>query len=332
MRAMVLEQARPVEDNPLAMAHIPVPEPHDHEILIRVHACGVCHTDLHTVEGDLPLPRLPLVPGHQVVGVVECMGSAATRFAIGDRVGMTWFYSSCGTCEFCVDGKENLCSHARFTGYHADGGYAEFMIASEQSAFRIPEVFSDVDATPLLCGGVIGYRALRLSEIKPGQKLGLYGFGNSAHVVIQIGVHMGCAVHVFTRSRNHQELARQLGAVWVGTAEQTPPEPMDGSIIFAPAGALVPQALTHLAKGGTLALAGITMTPIPEMDYSLIYGERTVRSVANTTRNDAEELLKAAASVPVRTVVETFRLDQANTVLTMMKNSALKGGAALLLP
>jgi alcohol dehydrogenase, propanol-preferring len=331
MRAMVLEQPRPVDDNPLVMANIPVPEPGDHEILIRVHACGVCHTDLHTVEGDLPLPRLPLVPGHQVVGVVERVGAGANRFALGDRVGMTWFYSSCGTCEFCVGGKENLCAHARFTGYHADGGYAEFMIAPERSAFRIPEVFADADATPLLCGGVIGYRALRLSEIKPGQRLGLYGFGNSAHVVIQIGVHMGCAVHVFTRTRHHQEFAKQLGAVWVGTAEHTPPEPMDGSIIFAPAGALVPQALTHLAKGGTLVLAGITMTPIPEMHYSLIYGERTMRSVANTTRNDAEELLKAAARVPVRTVVETFPLDQANAVLKMMKNSALKAGAALLL-
>ncbi len=331
MRAMVLEQARPVENNPLALKDIPVPEPRDHEILIRVHACGVCHTDLHTVEGDLPFPRLPLVPGHQVVGVVERRGSAANRFALGDRVGMTWFYSSCGTCEFCIEGKENLCSDARFTGYHADGGYADFMIAPEQSAFRIPEVFSDVQATPLLCGGVIGYRALRLSEIKPGQKLGLYGFGNSAHVVIQLAVHMGCKVHVFTRSRNHQELARQLGAVWVGTAEQTPPEPLDGSIIFAPAGTLVPQALVHLGKGGTLALAGITMTPIPELDYRLICGERTVRSVANTTRHDAEELLNAAARVPVRTVVETFPLDQANTVLKMMKDSGLKAGAALLL-
>jgi alcohol dehydrogenase, propanol-preferring len=327
---MVLEQARPVEDNPLTMAHMAVPEPTDREILIRVHACGVCHTDLHTVEGDLPLPRLPLVPGHQVVGRVERVGPEAKRFAVGDRVGMTWFYSSCGMCGFCTDGKENLCSHARFTGYHADGGYAEFMLAAEESAFPIPDVFSDAEATPLLCGGVIGYRALRLCEIKPGQRLGLYGFGNSAHVVIQIGVHLGCAVHVFTRSRNHQELARQLGAVWVGTAEESPPEPMDGSIIFAPAGTLVPLSLRHLSKGGTLALAGITMTPIPEMDYSLIYGERTVRTVANTTRKDAEELLKIAANVPVRTVVETFPLHDANAVLRMMKHSALKGGAALL--
>jgi alcohol dehydrogenase, propanol-preferring len=331
MKAMVLAGPRPVEDNPLTLSSIPNPEPADHEILIRVLACGVCHTDLHTVEGDLPLPKLPLVPGHQVVGRVERKGSAAHRFAVGDRVGMTWFYASCGACAFCRDGRENLCSAARFTGYHANGGYAEFMVAAEQSAVHIPEVFSDAEATPLLCGGVIGYRALRLSEIKPGQRLGLFGFGNSAHVVIQIAVHMGCSVYVFTRSRNHQELAQQLGAVWVGTAEHAPPEPMDSSIIFAPAGPLVPQALAHLAKGGTLALAGITMTPIPEMDYSLIYGERTVRSVANTTRKDAEDLLEAAAAVPVRTVVDTFPLEQANAVLKLMKGSALRGGAALVL-
>lgn len=320
-----------MEDDPLTLTTLPDPEPADHEILIRVHACGVCHTDLHTVEGDLPLPKLPLVPGHQVVGHVERNGPAAHRFVEGDRVGMTWFYSSCGTCSFCQEGRENLCAEAHFAGYHANGGYAEFMVAPEDSAVHIPDVFSDAEATPLLCGGVIGYRALRLSEIKPGQRLGLYGFGNSAHVVIQIAVHMGCAVYVFTRSKNHQELARQLGAVWVGTAEHSPPELMDASIIFAPAGTLVPQALEHLAKGGTLALAGITMTPIPEMDYNLIYGERTVRSVANTTRNDAEELMHAAAGVPVRTVVDTFPLEQANAVLKLMKGSALRAGAALLL-
>jgi propanol-preferring alcohol dehydrogenase len=331
MKAMVLSGPRPVEDDPLKLTTLPDPEPADHEILIRVHACGVCHTDLHTVEGDLPLPKLPLVPGHQVVGHVERNGSGAHRFAEGDRVGMTWFYSSCGTCSFCQEGRENLCAEAHFTGYHANGGYAEFMVAPEASAVHIPDVFSDAEATPLLCGGVIGYRALRLSEIKPGQRLGLYGFGNSAHVVIQIAVHRGCAVYVFTRSKNHQELARQLGAVWVGTAEHSPPELMDASIIFAPAGTLVPQALEHLAKGGTLALAGITMTPIPEMDYNLIYGERTVRSVANTTRNDAEELMQAAAGVPVRTVVDTFPLEQANAVLKLMKGSALRAGAALLL-
>jgi len=330
MNAMVLERTRPVEDGPLQMRDLARPDPQDREILIKVTACGVCHTDLHTVEGDLSLPRLPLVPGHQVVGRVEKVGPGADRFPVGARVGMTWFYSSCGSCPFCREGRENLCSDARFTGYHADGGYAEFMIAPESSAFSIPEIFSDAEATPLLCGGVIGYRALRLSEIRPGQKLGMYGFGNSAHVVIQIAAKMNCRVHVFTRSRKHQVLARDLGAVWVGAPQDDPGESMDSSIIFAPAGPLVLDALRVLSKGGTLALAGITMTRIPEMDYSLIYGERTVRSVANTTRSDAEELLAAAAEVPVRTVVETFPLDQANRVLRMMKESALRGGAALI--
>ncbi|MBI5569170.1 MAG: zinc-dependent alcohol dehydrogenase family protein [Desulfomonile tiedjei] len=330
MKAMVLERTRPVEDEPLQMGELARPEPQDREILIKVTACGVCHTDLHTVEGDLSLPRLPLVPGHQVVGRVETVGPRAGRFSVGARVGMTWFYSSCGSCPFCREGRENLCSDARFTGYHANGGYADFMIAPEISAFSIPEIFSDADATPLLCGGVIGYRALRLSEIKPGQKLGMYGFGNSAHVVIQIAAKMGCRVYVFTRSQKHQELAGDLGAVWVGTPQDDPGELMDSSIIFAPAGPLVLDALRVLVKGGTLALAGITMTRIPAMDYSLIYGERTVRSVANTTRRDAEELLEAAANVPVRTVVETFPLDQANRVLRMMKESTLRGGAALI--
>jgi len=331
MKAMVLEETRPVEKNPLKKADLPAPEPGPGEILIKVLACGVCHTDLHTVEGDLRLPRLPLIPGHQVVGRVETLGPDARRFSLAERVGVTWFYSSCGNCSYCRDERENLCPEARFTGYDADGGYSEYMVVPEDSAFRIPEVFSDVEATPLLCGGVIGYRAMRLSEIKPGGKLGMYGFGNSAHVVIQVAVKAGCRVHVFTRGKAHQELAKDLGAAWVGTAQDTPPEPMDSSIVFAPAGPLVLDALRALDKGGTLALAGITMTPIPEMDYDLIYGERTVRSVANTTRRDAEELLQAAAEIPIRTVVDTFPLEDANRVLLMMKVSELKGGAALVI-
>lgn len=243
---------------------------------------------------------------------------------------MTWFFAGCGSCNFCVEGRENLCSNALFTGYHVNGGYAEYMVVPEESAFPISELFSDADATPLLCGGVIGYRALRLSEIKPGQRLGLYGFGNSAHVVIQVAVKMDCRVHVFTRSSRHQKLAEELGAAWVGTAEEASPEPLDAAIIFAPVGALVPQALRALDKGGTLALAGITMSRIPEFDYGLIYGERTMRSVANTTRRDAAELLRVAAEIPIRTVVDTFPLEEANTVLRMMKESALQAGAALI--
>jgi len=329
MKAMVLEQTAPVEQNPLRLTDVPVPDPGDKQVLIKVNACGVCHTDLHTVEGDLSLPRLPLVPGHQVVGSVHKTGPHAKKFSPGQRVGVTWFYSSCGSCRFCQEKRENLCEQARFTGYHEHGGYAEYMVLPERSAFPVPEVFSDAEATPLLCGGVIGYRAMKLSEIKPGEKLGMYGFGNSAHIVIQLAVQMACQVHVFTRSRKHQELAKELGAVWVGSATDTPREPMDASIIFAPAGELVPQALRVLGRGGTLALAGITMSPLPQMDYSLVYGERTIRSVANTTRADADDLLKAAAEIPVRTVVDTFPLQDANKVLHMMKTSSLKAGAAL---
>lgn len=329
MKAMQLGNPRPVEEEPLRYVEVDEPVAGPGEILLKVLACGVCHTDLHTVEGDLPLPKVPIIPGHQVVGTVEQCGTGSERFVRGERVGVTWFFSSCGSCPYCLEGRENLCPSARFTGYHADGGYAEYMTVPEGSVFRIPEVFGAAEATPLLCGGVIGYRALRLSEIQPGGRLGLFGFGNSAHVVIQIAVKRGCEVYVFTRSRNHQELARELGAVWVGSSEETPPELMSSSIIFAPAGSLVPTALEKLERGGTVALAGITMTGIPEMDYGLIYGERTVRSVANTTRRDAEELLKEAAEIPIRTVVETFPLHEANRVLLMMKQSQLRAGAAL---
>jgi propanol-preferring alcohol dehydrogenase len=330
MKAMLLEHTAPIDDHPLSMVELPIPQPKVGEILIEIKACGVCHTDLHTVEGDLALPLLPLIPGHQVVGIVKQLGAGCSESSEGDRVGITWFFSSCGTCKFCLEGRENLCSNARFTGYHVPGGYAQYMIVPESSAFPIPDAFSDVEATPLLCGGVIGFRSLRLTGAKTGEKLGLYGFGNSAHIVLQLAVKMGCRVHVFTRSTKHRELARDLGAAWVGTADEKPPEPMNSSIIFAPAGSLVPQALAALDKGGTLTLAGITMSPIPEMDYSLVYGERTIRSVANTTRKDALELLQAASEVPVRTVVDTFPLEQANEVLMMMKTSALKAGAALI--
>lgn len=331
MKAMLLEQTRPVQEKPLAQTEIPVPEPGLGEILLQVKACGVCHTDLHTVEGDLQLPRLPIVPGHQVVGRIERTGKDATRFTVNQRVGVTWMFSSCGSCKFCVGGRENLCSAARFTGFHENGGYAEYMVAPEASAFAIPASFEDIETTPLLCGGVIGYRALKLTEIKPGGKLGLYGFGNSAHVVIQIAVSRGCQVQVFTRSKNHQDLALELGAKWVGPTELLPPDPLDAAIIFAPAGSIVPWALKSLDKGGTLVLAGITMSEIPPMDYELMYGERTVRSVANTTRRDAEELLQEAAQIPVKTLVETFPLEEANHVLQMMKESRLRAGAALVI-
>jgi propanol-preferring alcohol dehydrogenase len=330
MKAMLLRMPRPAEERPLEWADLPTPEPRPGEIRIAVRACGVCHTDLHTVEGDLKLPKLPLVPGHQVVGIVEARGDGADRFQVGDRVGVPWLHWTCGECEFCRRGLENLCRRAQFTGLHTDGGYAEAMVVHQDFAYPIPAAFSDAEAAPLLCAGIIGYRALRLSEVQPGQRLGLYGFGASAHVTIQVARHRGCQVYVFTRREGHRRLARELGAVWAGSAEDTPPATMHGSIIFAPAGRLVPDALRVLERGGTLALAGVTMTPVPELDYDrLLYWERTVRSVANFTRQDAAELLQAAAEIPIRTTVQTFPLEAANEALLSLKRSAIDGAGVL---
>lgn len=296
---------------------------------MRVRRCGVCHTDLHIVEGDLRLPKLPLIPGHQIVGTIDAVGDSVTRVRVGDRVGVPWLYSTCGKCEYCRRGKENLCENARFTGLHVDGGYAEAMIVGEDSAYALPSQFDDDHVAPLLCAGVIGYRALRLSNAGRGDRLGMYGFGASAHIVLQLARHMGCEVYVFTRTPAHRELAGELGAAWVGSAQDDPPVPVDASIMFAPAGPLVPEALRVLRKGGTLALAGIAMTPIPRMEYSLLYHERILRSVANSTREDVRECLRLAAEVPVRTEVEIFGLEQANEVLTAMKHSRIHGAAVL---
>ena len=270
-----------------------------------------------------------MVPGHQVVGVVEARGEGATRFEQGQRVGVPWLYRTCGACDFCQQGLENLCEDAQFTGLHADGGYAEAMVISQDFAYPLPEGFSDVAAAPLLCAGIIGYRALRLSEVRPGQRLGLYGFGASAHVTIQVARHWGCQVYVYTRSEGHRRLARELGAVWVGGAKDDPPARMHASIIFAPAGWLALDALRVMERGGTLALAGVTMTPIPELDYDLLYWERTVRSVANFTRQDAHDLLQVAAEIPIHTTVQTFPLDAANEVLLALKRSEIDGAGVL---
>ncbi|HET91595.1 MAG TPA: zinc-binding alcohol dehydrogenase family protein [Chloroflexi bacterium] len=331
MKVMLLREPCAIEERPLELAAWPRPNPGPGQVRLQVRACGICHTDLHTVEGDLELPKLPLIPGHQIVGVVEARGESADRFEVGQRVGVPWLYSACGACEFCRRGQENLCREARFTGLHADGGYAEAMVVPEAFAYPIPESFSDVEAAPLLCAGIIGYRALRLSEIQPGQRLGLYGFGASAHVTIQVARHWGCSVYVFTRSAGHRQLARELGAEWVGGAEDTPPQRMHGSIIFAPAGELVPEALRVLERGGTLALAGVTMSPVPALDYDdLLYWERTVRSVANFTRQDARELLQVAAEIPIHTTVETFALEQANEALLAVKRSEIDGAGVLI--
>jgi propanol-preferring alcohol dehydrogenase len=330
MKAMLLREPRPVEARPLEWTELPTPQPGPGEVRLTVHVCGVCHTDLHTVEGDLDLPRLPLVPGHQIVGVVEARGDHATRFEIGQRVGVPWLYRTCGQCEFCHSGLENLCANAQFTGLHVDGGYAEAMVIHQDFAYPVPDLFSDAEAAPLFCAGIIGYRALRLCGVQPGQRLGLYGFGGSAHVTIQVARHWGCEVYVYTRSEGHRELARLLGATWVGGAEDTPPSTMHGSIVFAPAGRLVLDALRELERGGTVALAGVTMTPIPKLDYDrLLYWERTVRSVANFTRTDAEQLLQAATAIPIRTTVRTFPLKAANEALLALKQSGIDGTGVL---
>ena len=332
MKAMVLRNPAPIEEKPLKLTDLPLPEPGPGQIRIDVDVCGICHTDLHTVEGDLDLPQLPLVPGHQVVGTVAARGEGAERYEKGDRVGVAWLYHvSCDECEYCERGLENLCPNATFTGLHANGGYAEAMVAYERFAYPMPEEFSDIEAAPLLCAGIIGYRALKVSEVQPGQRLGLYGFGSSAHVTIQVARHCGCEVYVYTRSEGHRRLARDLGAVWVGGAEDVPPEKMHSSIIFAPAGSIVPEALRDLDRGGTLALAGVTMTPIPELDYDeLLYWERGIRSVANFTRQDAEEFLKVSAEIPVETTVETFPLDEANLALIALKRSEIDGSGVLI--
>jgi propanol-preferring alcohol dehydrogenase len=329
MRTMLLQQPAPAEQSPLYLTDLPDPTPAPNEVRVRVRTCGLCHTDLHTIEGDLPLPKLPLVPGHQIVGTINAVGSSVRRLKSGDRVGIPWLYSTDGTCLYCLRNAENLCENARFTGYHVNGGYAELCIVREEFAHPLPAVFSDENAAPLLCAGVIGYRSFRLSAAQSGQRLGLYGFGASAHLVLQLARYQKCEVSVFTRSRAHRELAQKLGAVWTGSADDSPPHPLDASIIFAPAGSLVPLALRHLRKAGTLALAGITMSQIPPLDYELLYQERVVRSVANSTREDCRDFLRLAAEIPVQTEVRVYPLADANRALQDLKHSHLAAAGVL---
>lgn len=330
MKALILKRPCSIDERPLSIAEVDTPIPGPKEILLKIMTCGICHTDLHIVEGELKPKKLPIIPGHQIVGVVAAMGKRVTRFRKGDRVGVAWLNSTCGKCEFCQKEKENLCEKAKFTGYDVDGGYAEYAVVSENFAYPIPRGFSEIEAAPLFCAGVIGFRALRLSEIEKGRCLGLFGFGASAHIVIQIAKHWGCQVFVFTRSEEHRKLAKELGADWTGRAEDTPPARLNSAVIFAPAGKLVLDALRVLNKGGTLALAGIYMTPIPELDYNKhLYYEKTVRSVANSTRRDAEDLLKLAAEIPIRTEVQEFDLNEANRALMLLKQGKIQGAGVL---
>ena len=327
---MVLHQTADVSNNPLRLHDRPTPTPNSGQVLVKIHVCGVCRTDLHVVEGELPDIKLPLIPGHQAVGTVTQVGSDVTELKKGDRVGIAWLQGTCGQCEFCTSGRENLCLSAQFTGYQVDGGYAEYAVVPARFAYPIPSIFSDDEAAPLLCAGIIGYRALRLSGIKPGQRLGLYGFGASAHIAIQIARHWGCQVYVNSLKQEHQELARQLGAVWVGGVSEVPPDKLHGSIIFAPAGELVPPALRALERGGTLALAGIHMSPIPSLDYDRdVFGERVIRSVTANTRQDGIDLLREAAAIPIKPHTVRFSLEEANRALQELKAGAFQGAAVL---
>jgi propanol-preferring alcohol dehydrogenase len=327
---MVLTRQARIATRPLALRDLAEPIPGPQEILVEVLACGVCRTDLHVIEGDLPPHRLPLVPGHQVVGRVSASGAGAVRFRPGDRVGIAWLRETCGTCASCRGGRENLCDGSRYTGWDADGGYAGAAIVHEDFAYPIPAVLSDADAAPLLCAGIIGYRALRRARVEPGQKLGLYGFGSSAHIVAQIARNRGCDVYVATRDASHRRLAEELGAVWTGDTLEAPPVPLDGAIVFAPAGEIVPAALRSLGKGGTLALAGIHMSDLPPMSYDeCLFHEKTLTSVESNTRADGEELLREAEAIGLSPRITTFGLSEANEALLALAGDGVRGTAVL---
>lgn len=336
MRAWVVRTPRPLDmtvgAGPLTLADLPVPEPGPGEVRLRVLACGVCHTDLHIAEGDLPLRRGPVVPGHQLVGVVDAAGPGTAHPPPGTLVGVTWLAGACGTCAHCRAGAENLCPDAQFTGYDRDGGYAEYAVVRAGYAHPIPAGLDPLEAAPLLCAGVIGYRSLRRAEVAPGSRLGLIGFGASAHLALQVARHWGCEVYVFTRSRHHREQARRLGAAWAGGIEDKPPAPCHSQILFAPAGDLVPRCLPHLAPGGTLAINAVHMSDIPGFPYDLLFQERTVRSVSHVTREDAAAFLPLAARIPLRPQVEVYPFDQAPAALLSIKRSQVTGAAVLQIP
>ena len=330
MHAMLLGESADIQTKPLAWIELPAPEPGSGEIRLRIQVCGVCRTDLHIVEGELPPAKRPVIPGHEVVGYVDRVGRNVRTIKEGDRVGIAWLQRVCGRCEFCTSRRENLCPSAQFTGYHVDGGYAEYAVVPESFAYPIPKAFTDEEVAPLLCAGIIGYRALRLSGVKPGQRLGLYGFGASAHITIQVALHWGCSVYVCSLREEHRALARELGAVWVGGAAESPPEKLHGAIMFAPAGELVPPALRALEKGGTLAVAGIYLSPIPSLDYDHeLFGERVLRSVTANTKQDGIDLLQEAAVIPIRPHTELFALSDANRALQALKAGTVKGAAVL---
>ncbi len=330
MKAMTLDQDAAVTTSPLQLREWPVPEPGPGQVRAKVHVCGICRTDLHVVEGELPPSTRPIIPGHQTVGIVDKIGAGVTSLQEGDRVGIAWLQQTCGACEFCQSGRENLCEHPTFSGYHVNGGFAEYALVSETFAYRIPSIFTDEEAAPLLCAGIIGYRALHRSNLKPGQRLGLYGFGASAHITIQIARHWGCSVYVVSHREEHRQLGLELGATWAGPSTEMPPKKLHSSIIFAPVGELVPPALEALERGGTLALAGIHMSAIPSLDYSRhLFQERTLQSVTANTHQDGLNLLQVAADIPIRTHTQAFPLEEANLALQKLKAGTITGAGVL---
>jgi propanol-preferring alcohol dehydrogenase len=329
MKACLLQTPARVETNPLQFGDVARPNPGTGEVLVRVRVCGVCRTDLHVIEGELPPKKSPVIPGHQVVGTVEEAGEGARRFRKGARVGIAWLHKTDGSCEYCCRGEENLCDAPLFTGYSVNGGYAEWIVAPEDFVYTMPDGFPDEQAAPLLCAGIIGYRCLKFAEISRGAKLGFYGFGAAAHVAIQVANHWGVEVYASTRDERHRTLAMELGAKWSGGTLDAPPAKLDAAIVFAPAGEIVPAALKALRKGGRLILGGIHMSDIPTFPYDLLYQERMIRSVANNTRKDGEEFLLLAAAIPIQTRVQIYPLSQANVALNALKNDAIPGAAVL---
>jgi propanol-preferring alcohol dehydrogenase len=330
MRAWIVDEQGPIDGRPLRYVERPDPEPAPNEIRVRVRACGVCRTDLHVAEGDLALHRPHVVPGHEVIGTVEALGSGCTRFAMGDRVGIAWLRHTCGVCRWCRSGGENLCVAPSFTGWDADGGYAQLAVVDENFAYRIPDVFDDVHAAPLLCAGVIGYRALQRAELPAGGRLGIYGFGASAHLAAQLALADGATVHVLTRSERARRLALEIGAASARAADAAPPEPLDAAILFAPAGELVPVALRALERGGTLAIAGIHLSAIPPLDYDReLFHERQIRSVTANTRGDGEAFLEAAARIGISVTVEPYPLGKADAALRDLAHDRVNGAAVL---
>lgn len=328
---MTLNNLAPIEDSPLTLVDRPVPQPAGNELLVRVLVCGICRTDLHVIEGDLPQQELPLVPGHQVVGIVAGLGDNCEAYSLGDRVGIAWLRHTCGECDYCRTGKENLCESSRFTGYHADGGYAEYAVVPAAYAYAIPDGLEVANAAPLLCAGIIGYRALKRACLPDKGTLTLFGFGSSAHIVLQIAKHRGCTVYVVTRGEKHQALARDMGAAWASGSTQGIPGKADSAIIFAPAGELVPDALEILEKGGTLSLAGIYMSDIPAMEYDRhLFYEKNVHSVTANTREDGRQLLKEAVSIPIQPHVTVYPLAEANRALQDLKADRINGSGVLL--